>query len=728
MRQILQNLRSGETLLADVPAPGVRAGHVLIRTETSLVSLGTERMLVSFGQANLLDKARQQPDKVKQVLQKIRTDGLFPTIEAVRSKLDQPLALGYCNAGVVLAVGDGVQGFSVGDRVVSNGPHAEVVCIPENLCARIPDGISPETAAFTIVGSIGLQGVRLAAPTVGESVVVVGLGLIGLLTVQILRANGCRVLGTDFDKAKCALARELGAEVVDLSAGTDAVAAAEVFSRGRGVDAVLITASTKSNEPVSQAARMCRKRGRIVLVGVVGLELNRAEFYEKELSFQVSCSYGPGRYDPQYEQGGHDYPVGLVRWTEQRNFEAVLDLMAAGAVETGPLVSHRFKLDNALQAYELVAQGRGLGIVLEYSKGGEPTVTTAQRIPLPSASATDGSTGRSVVVSALGAGNFAGQVLLPALVKAGAKLQTLVSVSGVTAAHFGRKLGFAAAGTNERTAFDDTAVEAVVIATRHSSHARLVGEAIAAGKAVFVEKPLCVTREELDGLKALMADGGRQTTEDGMRMAEGGRPSSALCPLVMVGFNRRFSPHAVKMRQLLAARKEPKTLVYTVNAGAIPAEHWAQSAAEGGRIVGEGCHFVDLLRFLVGAKIVRTQARGVRPGNGRLCDTATLTLEFADGSVGTVHYFANGARSVPKERLEVFCGGGVLQLDNFRRLTGFAWPGFSKMNLWSQDKGHAAEMAAFIDAVRTGVGSPIPWDEIAEVTEATMALAEELQQ
>ena len=455
MRQILQNLGSGETLLAEVPAPLVHPGHLLIRTDASLVSPGTEKMLVAFGQANLFEKARQQPEKVKQVLQKIRTDGLFATLDAVRARLDEPLPLGYSNAGVVLEMGDGrlETGLRVGDRVVSNGPHAEIVCVPRNLCCRIPDGVPTEAAPYTVVAAIALQGIRLAAPTAGETVVVIGLGLIGLLAVQILRASGCRVLGTDFDAARCALARSFGAETVELAGEADPVSAAQGFARGRGVDAVIITAATKSSEPVSQAARMCRKRGRIVLVGVTGLELNRAEFYEKELSFQVSCSYGPGRYDPDYEQGGHDYPIGFVRWTEQRNFEAVLDLLATGALATGPLTSHRFPFDRALEAYELVAQGRGLGILLQYPDavsrdtcitvgGGQGTEDGGRR--------TEGRRQWSVVsnavVGVIGAGNYTGATLLPALAKTGARLRLIVSGAGVTAAHLGRKLGFEQAG------------------------------------------------------------------------------------------------------------------------------------------------------------------------------------------------------------------------------------------------------------------------------------------
>jgi len=702
LKQILQNLGSGETMLADVPAPAVRPGHLLIRTEASLVSLGTERMLVSFGQANLLEKARQQPERVRQVLQKVRTDGLFVTIDAVRAKLDQPLPLGYCNAGRVVAVGAGVGGFAPGDRVVSNGPHAEIVCVPRNLCCRIPDGVDSRDAAFAVVGAIGLQGIRLASPTVGETVVVVGLGLIGLLAVQILRANGCRVLGTDLDPAKCALAREFGAEAVDVSAGGDPVAAAETFSRGRGVDAVIITASTKSAEPVSQAARMCRKRGRIVLVGEAGLELNRREFYEKELSFQVSCSYGPGRYDSDYEQGGHDYPLGFVRWTEQRNFEAVLDLIASGAITTRALTSHRFTLENALDAYALVTEGKGLGILLEYASA-QPDVEPSRvvRLPPPRAAKID-----QVVVGLIGAGNYTGQTLLPALAATGARLKLIVSAAGVTAAHLGRKFGFEEAGTEAAAVFADPAINTVLITTRHDSHARLVTDGLRAGKRVFVEKPLALTEAELSGVEAAWGASDH--------------------PFVLVGFNRRFAPHVVTMKGLLQARREPKAMVMTVNAGAVPAGHWTlDSAVGGGRIVGEACHFIDLLSHLAGSPIVWGESTFQRISGEPGADVASLQLRFADGSIGTVHYLANGSKDYPKERLEVFCGGGVLQLDNFRELRGFGWPGLRKQALARQDKGHRAEMEALVSAARAGEPSPIPWEQVVSVSRWSIRLARE---
>lgn len=703
MKQILQHLRSGETMLAEVPAPLVRPGHLLIRSETSLVSLGTERMLIAFGQANLIAKARQQPEKVTQVLQKVRTDGLFATVDAVRAKLDQPLPLGYCNAGIVIAVGAGVAGFAPGDRVVSNGPHAEVVCVPRNLCCRIPEGVPTDSAAFTVVAAIALQGIRLVAPTVGETVVVMGLGLIGLLAVQILRANGCRVFGTDPDPDKCELARAFGAEVVEVSSAVDPVSAAEVFSRGRGVDAVLITASTKSSEPVSQAARMCRKRGRIVLVGVTGLELNRAEFYEKELSFQVSCSYGPGRYDPDYEDAGHDYPVGFVRWTEQRNFEAALDLFASGAIRTGSLTSHRFPIERALEAYELVARGAGLGVLLEYPPA--PATESIRRsvvdLPKPAPAGV-----RSVVMGMIGAGDYSASTLLPAVVKSGARLRLIVSARGVTATHLGKKFGFEQAGTNAEEIFADPEINTVLITTRHDSHARFVIDGLQANKRIFVEKPLCLTETELDSLESEW--------------------QAADSPFVLVGFNRRYAPLVVTMKRLLMARSEPRVMIMTVNAGALPPQHWTLNPAiGGGRIVGEGCHFVDLLRHLAGAPIVEGDTTFQRVAGMIKPDVASLQLTFADGSIGTVHYLANGSKDFPKERLEVFCGGGVLQLDNFRELRGFGWPGFDKQKLRRQDKGHAGEMAALTAAVRDGRPSPIPWTEITEVARWSIRLSQD---
>ncbi len=703
MKQVLQDLKTGETRLLDVPTPSVGAGCCLIHSASSLVSVGTERMLLEFGKANLIDKARQQPDKVKQVIEKARTDGISPTVQAVRSKLDQPLPLGYSNVGVVAEVGEGVVEFEPGDRVVSNGHHAEAVKVPTNLCASIPDEVDDESASFTVLGAIALQGIRLVQPTLGENVVVTGLGLIGLMTVQLLRAHGCNVLGIDFDADRARMAREFGAETCVPSAGEDPVAVANRFSRGRGVDAVIITAATKSNEPVHQAAIMCRKRGRIVLVGVVGLELSRADFFEKELTFQVSCSYGPGRYDPSYEEQGQDYPFGFVRWTEQRNFEAVLDMMATGRLDVKPLITHRFDINEAEAAYRVLGEENPLGIVLNYPHS-ETGIQTSRRVALSDRSVTPvtGAPG----VSFVGAGNYAGQVLIPAFQAGGASFDTLVSAGGVTSVHLGKKFGFRAAATDPDEVFKTAATDAVVIATRHDTHAGYVLQALEHHKHVFCEKPLTVTGEELDQIESAYAS----AVESGFN------------PLLMVGFNRRFAPQIVRMKALLNANPAPKSFVMTVNAGDIPPDHWTQDPVQGGgRIIGEACHFIDLLRFLSGSHFSSIQATrmGSAPGVAVRDDKATITMAFEDGSFGTVHYLANGHRSFPKERLEVFCGGAVLQLDNFRRMTGYGWSGFKKMNLRGQDKGQKACAAAFVAALRDGGAAPIPFTEIIEVTRAT---------
>nr|WP_319395162.1 bi-domain-containing oxidoreductase [uncultured Desulfobacter sp.] len=712
MKQILQNLKTGDTSIVELPQSGIRAGHILIQTRRSLISAGTERMLMDFGKANWIAKARQQPDKVRMVLNKVKTDGLLPTIDAVRSKLDQPLPLGYCNVGIVTKdnTSEGTADvFKTGDRVVSNGHHAEVVSVPKNLCARIPDGVSDEAASFTVIGAIALQGIRLAGPALGECFVVTGLGLIGLLTVQLLKAQGCRVLGIDIDSKKCTLAKSFGADIVDLSKGEDALAKARTFSRDNGVDGVLITASTKSNEPLHQAAQMCRKRGRIVLVGVTGLELTRADFYEKELSFQVSCSYGPGRYDPVYEEKGYDYPIGFVRWTAQRNFEAVLDMMASGALEVMPLISHRFRFEDAQAAYALISENTEpyIGIVLEYNS---QSTQFSQITQLQDSGKNSNTINQSYrvqpeapVVGMIGAGNYSSRVLLPIISKNHARLKTISSGGGVSGTHYGKKFGFERSTTDTEGLLNDSEINTVFITTRHNSHARLVIQALETGKHVFVEKPLCLNFEELCDIEA---------TYDAVCRAKETR-------ILMVGFNRRFSPHIQKIKSLLQSISEPKSFVMTVNAGAIPKEHWTQDPdIGGGRIVGEACHFIDLLRFLAGCGI--TGCNTSFQGDNPLRDTASIALSFADGSIGMVNYLANGHKSFPKERLEVFCAGRVLQLDNFRKLKGFGWPGFKKTGLMRQDKGQQGCVAAFLSAVENGSPSPIPFDEILEVSRMSL--------
>jgi predicted dehydrogenase/threonine dehydrogenase-like Zn-dependent dehydrogenase len=706
MNQIFQSLSDGEVNIVELPDPVPRPGALLIRTRHSLVSSGTERMLADFAKAGWVDKVRREPARVGEVLARARTDGVLTTIDAVRATLDKPFPVGYCNVGIVQEAGASLRGFHPGDRVVSNGPHADMVQVPVNLCARVPDQVSDERAAFAVLSAIGLQGVRLAQPTIGECFVVTGLGLIGLLTVQILRANGCRVLGLDYDRSRLDLAESFGAQTVDLAAGEDPLAAATAFSRGRGMDGVLLTLASKGSQPVSQAAAMCRKRGRIVLVGVTGLELSRSDFFEKEITFQVSCSYGPGRYDPGYEQHGNDYPIGFVRWTEQRNFEAALDMMAAGTLNPEPLISHRFPFHDAQEAYRLLTSNEpALGILLDYpAPAGVPEMLQRTiRLNDPDRK----SSADVPTVSFIGAGPYTSRILIPAFRKAGARLKSIASSGGASGAHAGRKYGFEEATTDTASVFRDRATKVVVIATPHDSHVTLTIQALEAGKHVFVEKPLAITGAGLDAVSAAYhaADQGR--------------------PIVMVGFNRRFAPHVVKAKQLLAAVPESKVLIMTVNAGAIPRDHWTQDPERGGgRILGEGCHFVDLFRHLVGAPIVGWEITPLRRHGIVEDDISSFTLRFADGSHGTVHYLANGHKGVSKERLEVFCAGRVLQLDNFTRLRCWGWKATRGSRALRQDKGHDNCAAVFLEAVRSGGPPPVPFDELLEVSRVSIGLAE----
>lgn len=697
MRQVLQNLRSGETQVVEVPAPVATGGSVLIRTRATLISAGTEKMMVEFGKGSLLAKARSQPDKVKQVLDKIKSDGLLPTLETVFNRLDEPMPLGYCSAGVVLEVGAGVTDLKPGDRVASNGPHAELAVVPRNLCARIPDGVTDEQAAFTVLSSIGLQGVRLAEPTLGERFVVYGVGLIGLVVVQLLRASGCEVLGVDINPVRLKMAESWGATTVNAGVGGDPVAAANAWTEGKGVDGVIITASAKTDDIMHQAAEMCRKRGRIVLVGVVGLNLRRSDLYKKEIRFQVSCSYGPGRYDDKYEMGGQDYPQGYVRWTQGRNFEAVLGAIKSGHLRVDGLISHRFPLEQAPTAYEKLSTDRSvLGVILQY-----PTEPSRERT-IPIVSSGKAPAARAAVLGVIGAGNFARTTLMPSLAKSSAKIAYVADLNGAAAQDLARKFGAAAATTDYKQILTDPKVNAVVIAVGHNLHSRFICEVLAAGKHAFVEKPLAMNVGEVKQiLAALAAHPDRQ---------------------VMVGFNRRFSPHMVKMKQLLSGRGEPMAMNFTANAGIIPPEHWVHDPVRGGgRIIGEACHFMDLMVFLTGSRIRSVSAAWMGQGVAVKEDKMSIVMSFEDGSVGTVNYFANGPKSYPKERMEVFSDGRVLYLDNFRRLQGYGFKNFKKLKTWRQDKGHKAEFAAFADHVAVGGAPLIPLDQLVNVTLASFA-------
>jgi predicted dehydrogenase/threonine dehydrogenase-like Zn-dependent dehydrogenase len=650
-------------------------------------------MLVEFGRSNLLSKARQQPDKVKQVLDKVRTDGLVPTLQAVRSKIEAPIPLGYCHAGVVVEVGAKAQNFQIGDRVASNGPHAEFVRVPWTLAAKIPDGVSDEAAAFTPLAAIGLQGLRLAAPTLGETVVVYGLGLIGLLTAQLARAAGCRVIGVDTAADRLELAKSFGAEPL-LGQGNDVPGAVLELTNGLGADAVLLTLAADSDEPIHLAAEMCRKRGRIVLVGVTGLNIRRDDFYRKELTFQVSCSYGPGRYDDAHEDGGIDYPPAFVRWTEGRNFGAVLALMGSGALDPKPLISHRFAFDQAASGYQALVSGeRALGIVLTYPTQDLASMAT-QRIVTVSAREPEHAS--AAVVGFIGAGNFASRTLVPAFTRAGAQLRTVASSGGTSAAIVAKAHGALFAASSADAVIQDKLLNTVVVTTRHDSHARFVLEALRAGKHVFVEKPLALHVEEVD------------------RIGEAARSSGRL---LCVGFNRRYAPLTQAARRALGGRIGPLVVDMTVNAGALPPDHWTKNLeVGGGRVIGEACHFVDLARYLVGAPITDAQVMSARARSGSPIEDVThVQLQFADGSMSSISYVANGHRAYPKERVELFWDGRILAIDNFRRITG--WGVASSAGVFRrQDKGHANLAAAFVKAIKGEQPSPIPLEELLEVS------------
>lgn len=699
MKQIIQDLKSGATILEEVPAPQVKAGYVLIQTTRTLVSLGTERMLVEFGKANLIDKARQQPDRVKQVLDKIKTDGMLPTLEAVFNKLNQPLPLGYCNVGKVVAVGKGVTEFSVGDRVASNGNHAEFVCVPKNLVAKIPDNVSDDEAAFTVIGSIGLEGVRLLSAQLGETIVVIGLGLIGLLAVQLLKANGCKVIGVDFDQQKVDMASQLGVTAINPGAGTNAVSFVEDFTSGTGADGVLITASSQSDSIIHEACEMCRKRGRIVLVGVIGLNMRRDDFYKKELSFQVSCSYGPGRYDEDYENRGIDYPLPYVRWTEKRNFETILHLISDGVLKVELLITEKFDLKDYDRIYGDMRKKGSVASILCYSAESEAKESVRLE--------TKDFKGNGGKIGIIGAGNFTVSTVIPALLNAKAQVKYISSrTNGLEAKTAARKMGAEIATTDYKALLNDPEVGLVICTTRHNAHASMVCEALESGKNVFVEKPLCLNSAELDRIIETYGKAPAGTT-------------------LTVGFNRRFSPFAVQMKKLLG--EGPKNIVATMNAGFIPPEVWVHDMETGGgRIIGEACHFIDLCSYLTGSDVISVCVNALGSNPRENTDNMSILLKYADGSNGVIHYFSNGAKSYPKEKVEVFYQDKVLALDNWRMLSGFGYMNFRKMR-GRMDKGHKAEFKLLNERTLNGGEALIPFESIVNTTKASFACIESLK-
>ena len=698
MKQIIQDLKSGATVLEEVPVPQVKSGYVLIQTTRTLVSLGTERMLVEFGKANLIDKARQQPDKVKQVLDKIKTDGLQPTLEAVFNKLGQPLPLGYCNVGKVVAVGRGVTEFVVGDRVASNGNHAEYVCVPKNLVAKIPDNVTDEEATFTVIGSIGLQGIRLLNPQLGECVVVVGLGLIGLVAAELLKANGCKVIGVDFDQQKVDIAKNKGIYAINPKNGIDPVKYVEEITGGVGADGVLITASAKGDEVIHQACLMSRKRGRVVLVGVIGLNMRRDDFYKKELSFQVSCSYGAGRYDEEYENKGHDYPLAYVRWTEKRNFETILGAISSKILDVQPLITEEVELANYAEIYGDMRKHGSIASILKF-----PVDSTIERVVPVGENRVMVGSGKLGII---GAGNFASATIIPALQKVNAPIKYIASAQGLTAKVLAKKAKAENATSDYCVMLNDPEINTVIITTRHNLHASMVMETLEAGKSVFVEKPLCLNEEELQNIENAYMKANDKIT-------------------LTVGFNRRFSPFAVKMKALVGGGS--KNIVATMNAGYIPPEVWVQDMeVGGGRIIGEACHFIDLCSFLADSKVIAVCMNALGENLQENTDNVSILLKYENGTNAVINYFANGSKSYAKERVEVFSQEKVLVLDNWRRLEGFGVKGFSKMT-GIMDKGHKRQFALLNERVQKGGEALIPFESIVNTTRASFACIESLK-
>lgn len=759
MKQLLQNLKNGEGTVAEVPAPVAQRGRVVVRTAASLVSAGTERAVVELGRKSLLGKARERPDLVRKVVEKVKTEGLLTTLGAVREKLDESHALGYSAAGVVIDVGEGVAEFRIGDRVACAGTgyaaHAEVLSVPKNLCVRLPDEVDFESGAFATVGAIALQGVRLAEPTLGESFVVVGLGLIGQLTVQLLKANGCRVFGVDTDAARVELARKLGADDgaalsvdAEANADSDVRRAIETWTRGRGADGVILTAATHSSAPIKLAGEISRLKGRVVAVGAVGMDVPRDLYFSRELTLKISMSYGPGRYDPEYEERGHDYPLAYVRWTQGRNLEAFLDTVAARRVNVAPLITHRFPIAEGERAYKLIAGDTGepyLGVLLTYDTARElATVierragaasTVGERRARAGAREDDAATPSDddvqedarrddvrlieddrvvegvsrVRVGMIGAGAYARAMLLPHLKAAGAEFRAVATASGVTAHDVGERYDFAALAAGADAVIEDSSVNLVVVATRHDTHAELARRALARGKHVFVEKPLALSDEELDGV---------------LEVASRSRAK------LMVGFNRRFSPHALAAREFFSARREPLSILYRVNAGRVPRDHWTQDAREGGgRIIGEVCHFVDLMQFLTTAPPTSVFAESIRSDSREIveADSVFITLRFADGSHGCIAYLSEGDRALAKERIEIFGAGRTFVIEDFRTATKFIGGREEKMKLRAADKGQAAEMRALCAMVMEDTPAPIPVAELIATTRATFRILDSLR-
>jgi len=704
VKKLLCDLSSGKLTLQEVPIPSASTNHIVVQTTYSLISTGTERMLIDFGESTLVQKARSQPDKVKQVIEKAKSDGLLATVDAVRSKLNSQIPLGYCNAGVVVEVGEGVTDFIVGDRVVSNGSHSEFNVIPKTLASKIPPDVDDVEAVFCVPASVALNSVRLAKPDIGEKFVVIGCGLIGLLTIQILLANGCEVIALDFDEKKLDFAQSFGARILLVQptfSYQDMLASCPDLYN---VDGVIIAASSKSSSLISNAAQMSRKQGRVILSGVSGLDLVRDDFYEKEIKFQVSCSYGAGRYDPAYEAQGVDYPLGYVRWTVRRNFDAILLLMKMQRISCKKLATDKYSFDDVVSAFNsLKRQPSTISVLLYYAESNaqKETVTRPKIKPLSAHKFCHKSK-----IGVIGAGNYASRVLIPALVGCNAHLYGIASEQGVSASLVGKQYNFQRVYDSAEMMLTDPLVDTIFIATQHNSHALLASEALRNGKHVYVEKPLALTLEEVANIESCY---------EAQKMQRH----------FTVGFNRRFSPHSIRVKELIQATTAPVYFLVTVNAGLIDSKHWTRDKnLGGGRIIGEACHFIDLLRFLAGSAISEISSESIEPDHAQN-DNARIGIKFQNGFCGDIIYTTNGSRSYPKERIEVFSGGRNLVIDNFKVTKGYGWKGISSFRTWGQKKGHSDCVKGFLNSLESDSGI-IPFDEIIEVSRKVIEVSKQL--
>ena len=698
MKQIVQYLGNGKTLLENVPIPNLKKGHVLIKTTRSLVSLGTERMLVDFGKANLVSKALQQPEKVKLVLNKIRTDGLFATLNSIKNTLGQPLPLGYCNVGVVEGIGDGVSNFSLGDRVVSNGHHAEFVCIPQNLVAKIPDNVSDDHAVFTVIGSIGLQGIRLFNPSFGETVVIVGLGLIGLITADLLIANGCNVIGFDYDDKKVKIAEKKGVIAINPSKGINQVNFVKEITNEIGADGIIITASNKSNEIISQSAKMCRKRGRIILVGVIGLDISRADFYEKELKFQVSCSYGPGRYDENYEKKGHDYPIAFVRWTEKRNFETILNALSNKRIDVSKLITNIIDLKDYNLIYNNINDKESIASIIKYkSNPSKKNVITFDNKIFKK---------NNCVIGIIGAGNFTSSTILPNLKKNKYQISHIASLSGLTSTVLAKRFGIPNSTSDYKIILKDNNIDLVFITTRHNQHAPLIIDCIKNNKNIFVEKPLAINNLELEEIIKFYKKGNVNIT---------------------VGFNRRFAPFSKKIKLLLGKNNMPINIVITINSGNIPKDHWVHDLKiGGGRIIGEACHFIDLCSYFSGSYVKKVCVNPMGNNPKSNVDNASILLNYEDGSNASINYFSNGSKSHSKERIELYSQERTFVIDNWRILYGYGLKDLKKISK-PQDKGHNNQFKELMTQQLNGESTLIHFDSLVNTTKSSFACIESIK-